>query len=541
VHAAEGATAAATKPAASASATPVTPVDISAVAEHPMPSGLPAGWQHGAFMEILVRGYQDSDGDGIGDLKGLTQRLDYLHDLGVRGLWLMPITLSGDHDHGYAVADFRRIEPAYGTMADFDELVRQAHRRGIAIVIDYVINHSSKQNPLFLSSAASKSSPYRDWYVWEDTKPTGWDIFGHDPWTMTPNGAYFGQFGDDMPDFNLRNPRVVQYHIDSLRMWLNHGTDGFRIDAVGHLFENGPKGWSLQPENYTFLHALRAKFKAYGDRYWVCEAPGDPQGFGKESACGASFAFGQSGALVQAAQGDAKAIRAVADYWLTAPEGMATMVSNHDAFAGPRLWDALHGDVARVKLAAATYLLQPGTPYLYYGEELGMSGTPAEDRDWKLRGPVSWTGDPRTAGFTTGTPYRAPSINVATNNAEREAHDPNSMLAFYRAMIGLRNAHPSIALGHYVSPRVDGNVLSFQRTWKDERTVVVLNYGTDASTAMIEGLPPKARLQALYPVASATGASSASGAAALPELRANAAGVAHVAADALSVHVYTIR
>jgi glycosidase len=520
-------------PAPSASAAAVAPVDISPVAEHPVSSGLPAGWKHGAFMEVFVRGYQDSDGDGIGDLKGLTRRLDYLHELGIRGLWLMPITLSADHDHGYAVADFRQIEPAYGTWADFDELVRQAHRRGIAIVIDYVINHSAKQNPLFVASAASRDGPFRDWYVWEDVKPTGWDIFGHDPWTVTPNGAYFGQFGGHMPDFNLRNPRVVQYHLDSLRLWLNHGADGFRIDAVGHLFENGPKGWSLQPENYTFMRWLRNQFKDYGDLYWVCEAPGDARGFGKDSACGASFAFDESGALVDAARGDEKAIHAVADYWLTAPEGMATMVSNHDAFAGPRLWDAMKGDAARVRLAAATYLLQPGTPYLYYGEELGMSGTPAEDRDWKLRGPVSWTGDPRTAGFTTGMPYRAPSSNLATNNAEREAADPDSILAFYRAMIGLRNAHPSLALGRYVAPRVEGRVMSFQRTWRNERTVVVINYGTEAGTATVAGLAPKAKLRALYPTP--TGDATAAGAPV-----ADAKGVAHVAVGAESVHVYTL-
>ena len=152
---------------AASSATPtLAGIDLSPVPERPVASGLPAGWQHGAFMEVFVRGYQDGDGDGTGDLKGLTRRLDYLKDLGIRGLWLMPVTRSGDHDHGYWVADFRPIEPQYGTWADFDELVRQAHARGIAIVIDYVINHAGRDNPLFQASASSRTSPFRDWFIW---------------------------------------------------------------------------------------------------------------------------------------------------------------------------------------------------------------------------------------------------------------------------------------------------------------------------------------------------------------------------------------
>lgn len=508
-------------------------LDVSPVAERPVAHRLPEGWQHGAFMEVFVRGYQDSDGDGIGDLRGLTQRLDYLQALGIRGLWLMPITLSADHDHGYAVEDFRRVEPAYGSLEDVDTLTTEAHKRGIAVVMDYVINHASWHNPLFVASSTSPKSGWRDWFVWEPKKPEGWDIFGHDPWYATANGAYFGQFGQDMPDFNLRNAAVVQYHVDSMRFWLNHGLDGFRVDAVGHLFENGAKGWSLQPENHPFMRQLRDRFAAYGDTYWVCESPGDPQGFGKDSSCGGSFAFGLSDALVKsAAQADERAIRFVADYWRTAPSGMASMVSNHDAFAGPRLWDAMKGDAAKVKLAAATYLLQPGTPYLYYGEELGMSGTAASDGDWKLRGPVSWTGDPRTAGFTTGTPYRAPSINVATNNAAAEAGDPGSILSFYRAMIGLRNARPSIGRGEYLAASAQGQALTFQRRSGDERTVVVLNYGAKAVTADAGELPPNRALQRIWPAAVPPDAGRAA---------IDATGVAHLPIGPQGIQVYEVQ
>jgi glycosidase len=460
---------------------------------------LPDGWEHGAFMEVFVRGYQDSDGDGIGDLRGLTKRLDYLQALGIKGLWLMPVTASADHDHGYGVTDYRAIEPAYGTLADFDELVRQAHARGIGIVVDYVINHSARTNPLFTQSASSRTNPWRDWYVWQDTAPTGWDIFDHDPWTTTPTGAYFAQFGSDMPDFDLRNPAVVAYHFDSLRFWLNHGVDGFRFDAVGHLFENGPKAWSLQPENYAFMGRLRHELDVDRKHFVVCESPGDPIGFAAPDACGSSFAFVHSGDLVKAARGDEAAIRAVADYFVTAPQTMATMVSNHDSFGGPRLWDALGGDVARIRLAAASYLLQPGTPFVYYGEELGMAGSaPVQWPDQALRGPMSWTPE---GGFTTGQPYRPASANVAQANAATEQRDPGSLLAFYKAMLHLRNTLPSIARGSYLAPAVEGKVMSFQREAGAERTLVVINYGEAAAFAAISGLPPNARLQRLYPEA----------------------------------------
>jgi glycosidase/predicted small secreted protein len=471
-------------------------VDVSAVRQLPQPAPLAEGWEHGAFMEVFVRSYQDSNGDGVGDLRGLTQRLDYLRALGIKGLWLMPVNASGDHDHGYAVTDYRAIEPAYGTLADFDELVRQAHARGIGVVIDYVINHSSRLNPLFVQSASGKTSPWRDWYVWEDNKPTGWNIFDIDPWNATPNGAYFSQFGADMPDFNLRNPAVVAYHLDSLRFWINHGVDGFRIDAVGHLFENGPRGWSLQPENYPFMAQVRRAIDIDHPHVVVCESPGDPIGFAAQGACGSSFAFGHSDALVKAGRGDEKAIRDVASYFVTAPDTMATMVSNHDHFAGKRLWDAMGGDPARVRVAAAAYLLQPGTPYVYYGEELGMSAAATDDPDGKLRGPVSWT---PAGGFSTGTPYRPSSTNIATHNAQSEAADPDSMLAFYTAMLRLRNTHPAIARGNYVAPRVDGATMSFQRVFKDERVAVVINYGQVTGAANLAGLPANTRLQRLYP------------------------------------------
>jgi glycosidase len=204
---------------------------------------------------------------------------------------------------------------------------------------------------------------------------------------------------------------------------------------------------------------------------------------------------------------------------------MATMVSNHDHFAGKRLWDAMDGAAARVRVAAAAYLLQPGTPYVYYGEELGMSAAATDDPDGQLRGPVSWT---PAGGFSSGKPYRPASTNLATHNAQAEARDPGSMLAFYAAMLKLRNTHSSIATGRYVAPRVDDRTMSFQRVDAREHTIVVINYGATNGSAKLAGLPPNARLQRLYPAAPGRdGVASAGGNLAVP-------------ADPLSVQVFLV-
>ena len=376
-------------PPAQAAAASAAQIDIRPVSAGDRSSALPEGWQHGAFSEIFVRSYRDSDGDGIGDLRGLTASLDYLHDLGVRGIWLMPITRSQDHDHGYAVTDYRDIEPAYGTLADFDEFLRQAHARGIGVIIDYVINHSAATHPIFVDAAGQRDSAYRGWYLWRDTAPGGWRIYGRNPWVATGNGAYLAQFSPTMPDFNLLNAQVMAFHEDNLRFWLNRGVDGFRFDAAAHLVENGPDAWYDQPQNYALLNRLRGVVAGYAHRYLVCEAPHNFEAYAAPDACGGAFMFGGGSAIVNAARGKRDAIVAVAGFFRDKPATLATMLSNHDLFAGERLWDQVHGDRAQYRLAAASYLLLPGTPFIYYGEEIGMSAGPGLDGDVKLRTPMS--------------------------------------------------------------------------------------------------------------------------------------------------------
>ncbi len=520
------------------------PVDLSPVPFQPPPSALPEGWQHGAFMEIFVRAYQDSDGDGIGDLRGLTSRLDYLKDLGIKGLWLMPIQRNADGDHGYATSEFRSVAPEYGTLADFDELIRQAHARGIGVVMDYVINHSAAQHPLFIEAlkeppgspcgdpppeggsqsrerpvdCSGPSNPYRSWFVWSDDAPPGWDIWGKYPWYHAASlpwlfkghpkdlpkpapdakGFYFGTFGPHMPDFNLRNPAVLAYHLDSLRFWLNRGLDGYRLDAVPHMIENDAVHWNDQPESRRLTKQLQDLIKQYPQRYVVCEATAEPAAYGDPAVCGGAFAFGYTQNFVEAARGQPESVQKLAEFYRTASPTMATFVSNHDIFAGQRLWDQVGGDLARYRVAAAGYLLQPGTPFVYYGEEIGQAGVTQLEGDMPLRSPMSWSATP-SAGFTKGTPFRPIAPNVATFNAATEANNPASLHAFYKAMLGLRNSRPSIAQGSFENSFADGLVLGFQRRLGNERSLVLINYDTRAAMVRVPGLAVGERLRSLYP------------------------------------------
>jgi glycosidase len=451
-------------------------------------------------MEIFVRAYKDSDGDGMGDIKGLTQKLDYLRALGVTGLWLMPINPSQDKDHGYAVTDYRDIAPEYGTLADFDELLKQAHQRGIGIVMDYVINHSAAQHPAFVNASSSRDNPFRDWYIWQDVAPSGWRIYGGDPWRSFATGSYFAGFSVQMPDFNLRNSIVVNWHQDNLRFWLNRGVDGFRFDAVGNLVENGPSAWESQPENHTIMAGVQATLGSYANRFMVCEAPTAPQRFAQPDSCGSAFAFGYQHDLVNAAKGDPRAIVGITDYWRTAPPGMVGFASNHDSFAGQRLYDQLRGNAARLRLAAATYLLQTLRPFIYYGEEIGMAGAAGLRGDRQLRTPMSWTNNTASGGFTSGIPFRAMAENLETANVAAEQDDPDSLLNFYRAVIALRQSRPSLQTGSYQSASASGTLMTFTRALGQEKTIVVFNYARSDGTLRLSGLPGGATLHRLWPV-----------------------------------------
>ncbi len=472
-------------------------VDTRSIAANGVALPLPEGWQHGAFMQIFVRSYQDSDGDGIGDLKGLISRLGYLKDLGVRGLWLMPVNPSQDRDHGYAVTDYRNVESQYGSLADLDALVSAAAANGMGVILDYVINHSAADHPAFTNARAAKDNLFRSWYLWQDSAPANWSVFGQNPWRQDPTGWYYAPFWSQMPDWNLRLPAVEAFHLDNLRFWLNRGVAGFRFDAVGLLIENGPSAFNNQPESRAFMQRVQGVLQAYPRRYMVCEAPDDSQNYAV--ACGSAFAFDLNGRILGAVRGNAADIAAVSRYFNTAAPGTATFLANHDLFAGDRVWNQLNGDTAAMKLAAATYLLMPGTPFIYYGEEIGMAAASGINDDGRLRTPMNWAPGGPGAGFTTSVPYRSLSSNVSTNNVQAQLAQTDSLLAFYKAMLNLRNTRLSIARGSYDRPFVQGSVMGYTRTLGQERTLVLINYGTQATRLTLTDLPSAAVLTTLWP------------------------------------------
>ncbi|MDH5501328.1 MAG: alpha-amylase family glycosyl hydrolase, partial [Gammaproteobacteria bacterium] len=469
-------------------------LDLGNIVENDVDSGLAADWADSAsFVEIYVRAYQDSDGDGVGDLQGVVSRLDYLQQLGVTGIWLMPVTESADNDHGYAVQDYRAIESDYGSMADFETLLGEAHARGIAVIIDYVMNHAASTNPLFLDASTTAANSKRDWFVWEDTKPQGWNTFSGDPWRNNGNGWYYGIFSALMPDFNLRNPAVIEYHKDNLRFWLNKGVDGFRFDAVGVLFENGAVAWEDQPENHVLLSELRTLLAGYNKRYLVCESPADPAAYASNASCGRAFAFQTSAAILNSARGTTVENTFVSQLNQANSDRMPLFLSNHDSFAGARVWNQLNGDIEDYKLAAASYLLAARTPFTYYGEEVGMANAAGLAGDAALRTPMSWTSDPNNAGFSTVPPFRELSANSTTQNVELEAADGASLLNYYDALMTLRKNYPVIGAGVLDVQSQGGDpLLLLTRNSASECAVMVVNYsnqdeGISALTPCLNG------------------------------------------------------
>ena len=453
-------------------------LDLSTVVPNDIDSGLAVDWTERAnFIEIYVRGHQDSDGDGIGDLQGLISRLDYLQSLSVTGINQIPVTESADNDHGYAVEDYRDIEDDYGTLADFDQLLDEAHSRGIAIIIDYVMNHAASTNPLFLDASTSSGNDKRDWFVWESAKPTGWNTFAGDPWRNNGNGWYYGVFSALMPDFNLENPAVVEFHKDNLRFWLNRGVDGFRFDAVGVLYENGSTAWEDQPENHALLSEIRMLTAGYSKRYAVCESPADPAAYAVDASCGRAFAFQASGPIIDSARSGTANANFIAQLNHPDSDRMPLFLSNHDSFAGARAWNQLNGDVTQLRLAAASAMLAARTPFIYYGEEIGMANAAVAAGDHALRTPMSWTSDPVTAGFSTVMPFRELSANSQTNNVAATSGAAEILEGYYSALMGIRNQYPVIASGDLDVQSAGGEpVLLLTRTAGNRAAVIAINY-----------------------------------------------------------------
>jgi len=450
--------------------------DISPVAPASTASALPKGWNRSAnFMEIFVRSYKDSDGNGVGDVKGLTSKLDYLKDLGVTGLWLMPMGPSEDHDHGYAQEDYRSIDPDYGSMADFEELLTEAHKRGIGVILDFVINHSASSDLLFLDASSSEKSRFRDWYVFSKDDPK-WTVENRHPWRKNPNGPgyYYAIFSNYMPDWNLRNPEVTAYLEDSMRFWLNKGVDGFRLDAVTMLYEDGPGSTYNNPRNPVFTAELAGVVNAYDNRFMVCEADKGADMYAR--SCGAAFAFGSQQEIRKSVLEGKLTAKLAAQFRNPLRALMPLTLQTHDSYVGDRLINqyGVNG-LDNYIAAAAIALLGSDVSFSYYGEEIGESNNGRFD-DPGLRGPMSWTADPKTAGFTTGKPYRDVAINVVGNNVEVQLKDPASLYHVYQALYRVRRDYPVVSSGRLelLSKEGDG-ALIFKRTDGTENAYIAIN------------------------------------------------------------------
>ena len=475
-------------------------LDFSTIPVVDSDSGLPADWaSHANFIEIYVRGFQDSNGDGYGDLQGVISRLDWLRDQGYTGIWLMPIFRSADRDHGYNVADYRAIEPDYGALSDFDQLVGEAHARGIAVILDYVMNHGSSTHPIFVDATVGPSNPKRDWFVWSATHPSGWNVFSGDPWRSVGGSWYYAAFSQLVPDWNLRNPQVVEWHLNNLRFWLNRGADGFRFDAVELLVEDGPTAWRDAPETHVVLSQAKAVLDAYSKRYMVCEAPDLPADYARSTSCGRAFAFQAIGPLYASAQNGR--VDAGLQAFLSDPlaDDMPLILGNHDSFAGDRPWNRLNGNQANYKILAASYLLSSRTPFAYYGEDVGMSGGIGMTGDLALRVPMSWTSNAVNAGFTGGTPWRVLSSNSTTQNVGLEEGDANSLLLYYRALLNLRKQHPVLGSGDLaMQSAANEPVLRLTRESATECAAVFVNFSATPQTVAMDTSCANATFTAIF-------------------------------------------
>ena len=398
----------------------------------------------GVWYEIFVRSWQDTDGDGIGDLNGVTARLDYLQSLGISGIWLMPINPSPSY-HGYDVTDYRAINPQYGSMRDFERLLAEAHRRGIAVMMDLVINHSSNRHPWF-EAALDPRSPYHDWYVWADagTGLQARSAAGGPAWHAAGGGHYLGAFSGDMPDFNYDNPAVRREMIDIARFWLDKGVDGFRLDAARHIYDNlasDDGDPAVLRRNLAWWSAFRAAIVAGHPDAWLLgevtvHSAGELAPWLR--SLDAVFDFPLAARLIESAKAGrslhlgAGLARARKAYRVSAGNRFidATFLSNHDQ---DRVASQLDGDPQRLRMAAAMLLTLPGRPFIYYGEELGMRG---RKPDPDIREPMRWnraTDAPGETTWKTSTAGQGPDVSV-----EAQQDDPQSLLSFYRMLIRWR-------------------------------------------------------------------------------------------------------
>jgi alpha-glucosidase len=494
-------------------------------------------WQRAVIYEIWVRSFFDTDGDGVGDLPGLISKLDYVRTLGAQAIWLSPIFPSPWADAGYDVSNFCDVHPQLGTLEDFDRLVEEAHRRGIRVILDWPINHTSDEHPWFEQARSSRDSRHRNWYVWADAKPDGsppnnWlSVFGGSAWSFDEKTGqyYFHAFLPEQPDLNWRNSNVPAAMHDAMRFWLARGVDGFRIDAADMLLENpdltdnppnpnfdpsGPLDAAVyqvhnrnQPGVHQHVAALRSVCREFGERVLLGEAYASLEELARYygTAVQGELDLPLNPQLLDQrwdAEGIANAIARYVD--AVAPYGWPTWAwSNHDFY---RLTSRASAD--QLRLAAMLLLTLRGTPLIYYGEEIGMRDVeiprglaedpqaktqPTRNRD-VARTPMQWNDGPN-AGFTTGTPFFPVDTDYLHINVDSQERDPRSLLALYRRLIAFRHAEPALTDGLQTPLVRRTHLLFFRREFQDRRLGVVLNMAGEDAPFDFSAVSPKARLR----------------------------------------------
>ncbi len=500
-------------------------------------------WKDGVVYQIYPRSFMDANGDGIGDIAGITARLDYLNDgtensLGIDAIWFSPFYPSPMFDFGYDISSYTDIDPVFGNMADFDRLLSEAHKRNIKIILDFVPNHTSHLHPWFVESRSSRTNPKRDWYIWASPahppkrrysndnppprrfRPNNWQsVFGGPAWTWdeTTQQYYYHHFLPEQPDVNWNNKKLRQAMYDQMKFWLDKGVDGFRLDVINHVFKDvklrsnpyvmGRRPYDMQrhlydkdlPKNMEVVREMRKLVDSYDERMLVGEIANDdplePARYYGTGGDGLNLAFYFHFANQPFCADD---FRSAVDSWekaLPRDAWPTYFLSNHDR---PRHTGRFEkGDeaqtVSRAEVAAMLLLTVRGTPFLYYGEEIGMKNLHIKRRDLKdpvgirywpvpvgrdpSRTPMQWD-DTTSAGFSKGSPTWLPiHPNWSTVNVAAEAKDPASLLSFYRKVIWKRKRMEALVRGTMTmlshTPR---GILAYLREYRDEKCLVVLNF-----------------------------------------------------------------
>ena len=500
----------------------------------------PLWFKRAVFYEIHIRGFFDGNGDGSGDFRGLIEKLDYLQWLGVDCVWLLPMYSSPLRDGGYDIADFYSIHPDYGTVADFTEFVEQAHQRGIRVIADLVMNHTSSEHPWFQESRADPEGPKGDWYVWSDTDEAYRDarvIFvDTEPsnWTYDPvRGQYYWhRFFNHQPDLNFENPAVQEAMLDVMRFWLDLGIDGFRLDAVPYLYEEDGTNCENLPRTHEYLKRVRAEIDAhYPDRVLLAEANqwpedvvayfGDPE---TGAECHMAFHFPVMPRMFMAVRREEatpiyEILERTPDIPETAQWGL--FLRNHDELTLEMVTDDerdyMYGEYAKdprmrlnlgirrrlaplldngrdeIQLMHAILFSLPGSPVLYYGDEIGMGDNVyLGDRDG-VRTPMHWTGD-RNAGFSHADwaqlylqPLMDPVYGYQAVNVEAQLRTPSSFLRWVHRFVALRKEHPVFGLGSYEPLRSDNShIFAHIRRWEDDVILCVHNVARSAQAVQLD-------------------------------------------------------